>query len=133
MSAIAMGPQVSGRAGARVADARRVSVQHVATTRGAGLHGLTLTGRGRALLLVMALAMVAVTVLLGGRALAEQPSGTGGLVEHVVVQGETLWGIASASVAPGESVSTEVRELVRVNHLPSADVMAGQTILVPAG
>ncbi|RHA44497.1 LysM peptidoglycan-binding domain-containing protein [Cellulomonas rhizosphaerae] len=126
MSAIAMGPQ------ARTAPAFSVRTQRVQEPSGAaGLHGLTLTRRGRALMVVVAAVVGSLVVLFGGRALADAPGSSQQVVEHQVVSGETLWGIAADAVTPGESVGDAVTELVRLNNLPSSEVMAGQTILVP--
>jgi hypothetical protein len=118
MSAIAMG------AGFRTAPTPRDVT--------AGMHGLTLTRRGRAVLALLALVISAAVVLVGGRAIADAPTTSQAVVEHQVVAGETLWGIAEQTVVPGASVREAVTELVRLNGLPSAEIMAGQTILVPS-
>ncbi|ROS28190.1 LysM peptidoglycan-binding domain-containing protein [Cellulomonas sp. PhB150] len=127
MSAIAMGPRV------RTAPASRMHQDRAPrpAPRASGLHGLTLTRRGRALVLVVAAVIGSLVILFGGRALADAPGSTQQVVEHEVVSGETLWGIAAQSVVPGESVGDAVTELVRLNNLPSSGIMAGQTILVP--
>lgn len=127
MSAIAMGPRVRTAPAFRARQEREPQE----APRASGTHGLTLTRRGRALVLVVAAVIGSCVLLLGGRALADAPASTQQVVEHEVVSGETLWGIAAESVAPGESVGDAVTELVRLNNLPSSGIMAGQTILVP--
>jgi len=118
MSAIAMAP------GFRTArTAREVTP---------GVGGMTLTRRGRAVLVLIALLIGAAVVLVGGRAIADAPASSQAVVEHQVVRGETLWAIAEQTVAPGESVREAVTGLVRLNGLPSSEIMAGQTILVPS-
>ena len=141
MSAIAMGPQVRTAPARRSAEGRAVAdrapwaaVSAASVPRdAAGMRGLVLTRRGRLLVLLVAVALAATALLVGSRALAAAPASSQRVVEHVVEGGETLWGIAAASVAPGDSVRAAVTELVRMNNLPSAEVMAGQTILVPQG
>ena len=118
MSAIAMGP------GFRTVPSVRV--------RQAGVDGLRLTRRGRAVLVLLALVVGAVVILVGGRAIADVPQTRQVVVEHHVQSGETLWGIAAQTVEAGDSVRDAVTELVRLNGLPSAEIMAGQTILVPS-
>lgn len=129
MSAIAMGPRVRTAPAFRARQERAQQAQPA--PRASGMHGLTLTRRGRALVLLVAALLGSLVVLFGGRALADAPGSSQQVVEHEVVTGETLWGIAAQSVAPGESVGDAVTELVRLNNLPSSGIMAGQTILVP--
>ncbi|MDM7832047.1 LysM peptidoglycan-binding domain-containing protein [Cellulomonas edaphi] len=135
MSAIAMGPQLRSAQPLRpVRQARPAQPARSAEPAGAarpGVRGLALTHRGRAVVVVVAALMGALVVMLGGQALAEPPASSRSVVEHQVVAGETLWGIAAEAVSPGESVGKAVTEMVRLNNLPSAELMAGQTILVP--
>ncbi|HWJ86267.1 MAG TPA: LysM peptidoglycan-binding domain-containing protein [Cellulomonas sp.] len=141
MSAIAMGPQVRTAPARRAAEGRAVRDRAPRATMSAAsvprdaadMRGLVLTRRGRLIVLLVAVALAVIALLAGGRALADAPASSQRVVEHVVERGETLWAIAAESVAPGESVRAAVTELVRMNNLPSAEVMAGQTVLVPQG
>lgn len=97
-----------------------------------GLRGLRLTRRGRAAVWALGLLLVAG---VGGAAWSAQADGTAGgvvVVRHVVEPGETLWAIADRAAAEGEDVRDVVLELMRLNDLPSGDLLAGQTIVVPA-
>jgi LysM repeat protein len=49
--------------------------------------------------------------------------------EVVVAPGETLWSIAER-VAPDRDPRGVVDQIRRINHLPSGDVQAGQTLLL---
>ena len=51
--------------------------------------------------------------------------------EVVVAPGETLWNIAER-VAPDRDPRGVVDQIRRINHLPSGDVQAGQTLLLRA-
>jgi hypothetical protein len=73
-----------------------------------------------------------VTWQAGGASADGASSGAVEVVRHVVEPGETLWGIARDVAAPGEDVRDVVLQLVELNDLPSAGLMAGQSIVVPA-
>ncbi len=51
-------------------------------------------------------------------------------VQVVVTPGESLWSIA-AMVADHSEIASVIADIVEVNHLTSADVSAGDKILVP--
>ena len=51
---------------------------------------------------------------------------------HVVMPGETLWGIAT-ELSPNADPRDTVALLVEVNNLPSSGVLAGQRLVIPAG
>ena len=51
-------------------------------------------------------------------------------VQVVVTPGESLWSIA-AMVAGDASIASVVADIVEVNRLKSADVVAGSKLLVP--
>ena len=51
-------------------------------------------------------------------------------VQVVVTPGESLWSIASM-VAGDASIASVVADIVEVNRLKSADVVAGSKLLVP--
>jgi len=95
---------------------------------------LRLTSRGRVVLVGLALLVAAVGLFTwqAGQASADGPSGAVEVVRHVVQPGETLWGIARDVAGPREDVRDVVMELVELNGLPSAGLMAGQSIIVPA-
>ncbi|WP_081844592.1 LysM peptidoglycan-binding domain-containing protein [Cellulomonas sp. URHE0023] len=95
------------------------------------LADLSLTGRGRAVLWLLALVIVAMVVLVAGRAVAYGPQAAQQVERHVVQSGETMWQIASGIAEPGEDVRDVVYELVRLNDLPGAGLTAGQVIVIP--
>lgn len=103
---------------------------------GRGVRGrLRLTRRGRVVVRsgvgVLVVVAVGVAVLLAGRPAA---AGSGGgsvpVRHHVVLPGETLWGIAG-EVAPGEDRRDAVAQIVELNALRGSGVMAGQRIALP--
>ncbi len=115
--------------GRQVSDGTRPAVAASVATSGAGLR---LTRRGRAVVAFLALlSALGVTFAsqqaMAGEAPAAVPVGT-----HTVVAGETLWGIAGDVAAPGEDVRDVVSALMELNGLGTADVLAGQELLVPA-
>jgi hypothetical protein len=93
---------------------------------------LRLTSRGRVVLWVLAAVVVALVTLLGSRAAADGPVGAQEVSRHVVQPGETLWQIAESVAGPSDDVRDVVFDLVRLNELPDAGLMAGQVIVVPA-
>lgn len=99
---------------------------------------LRLTRRGRLVLTsVVALplaAVVAFAMLNGGTASAARGDATTSAVSFetvVVAPGETLWAIAG-QVAPTADPRDVVDEIVRLNALDSAGVVAGQELAIPA-
>jgi hypothetical protein len=151
MSAMVLNPAPANVAGARArrspavpasavpfrsVPVRSVPVRSVAgssTVASVRAGGLRLTRRGRAVLVLLALALVAGAVLLAPRASAEGTVSAQEVQRHVVVPGETLWRIAADVTPAGQDVRDAVDRLVRLNHLPSASLMAGQVIVVPVG
>jgi nucleoid-associated protein YgaU len=103
---------------------------------------LRLTRRGRLALttltaLAAAAAIVAMVVALGalGAEHATAESGRAPVQERraVLVQpGETLWSIAAQVDAEADRRDV-IDEIVRINGLPSSQVAAGQTLVLPAG
>lgn len=92
-----------------------------------------LTARGRlAAVLMLALLLLAAfslgrTVAEGSTAAAAPPR-----LEEVVVQpGDTLWAVAQR-IAPGQDPRPVVDQIRRLNQLPSAQLQAGQQLLLPA-
>lgn len=104
---------------------------------------LRLTRRGRAVLrilgwsfvlLAVALVVLLATLVLGGPADAGDQQGEAAVPvsEHIVLPGETLWGIAS-QWAPDEDPREEIARIVDLNALPGVGVHAGQTLYLPQG
>ncbi len=96
-----------------------------------GLSGLRLTRRGRAVAVVLALAVSIPLMGLGGRAVANEPGRPTEVTVHTVAPGETLWGYASEIARPGEDVRDVVARLRELNELSSGALLAGQVLLVP--
>jgi LysM domain-containing protein len=97
---------------------------------------LRLTRRGRAVLralLVLALVglMTAAALLMAHRADAADAPGPRVVVQHhVVLPGETLWGIAT-ELAPGADPRDTIASIVEFNALQSSAVHAGQDLAIP--
>lgn len=98
-----------------------------------GPTSLKLTRRGRlAITLVTAAALASAGMLGAQTAIAGDGSSTS-QTEIVVVQpGETLWSIAGAAV-PGADRRDVIIDIQQLNGLSGSQVMAGQTLVVPAG
>jgi len=118
-----------GAPAARVAPARTAPAVQAAPA----VSHLRLTARGRAVLWLLAASVAAVITLLGSQASADGPVAAQEVVRHVVQPGETLWQIAESVAAPSQDVRDVVVDLVALNELPEAGLMAGQVIVVPAG
>ena len=112
-----------------------------APTRRPAAGPLRWTARGRvvvravtaAALTAVVLAVVAAAVLVVHRnALAGTGAGRIAVRYHVVLPGETLWGIA-AEEAPGSDRREAVARIVEVNALNGSRVFAGQRLAIPAG
>jgi hypothetical protein len=97
---------------------------------------LRLTRRGRAVLRALVLLLLVALLLSAGLALARRADAAADpLVPvryHVVLPGESLWGIA-AELDPSSDPRDTIAELVETNHLPSAAVGAGQRLMLPPG
>ncbi|MFL6154981.1 MAG: LysM peptidoglycan-binding domain-containing protein [Marmoricola sp.] len=93
-----------------------------------------LTQRGRVVVVLAFLAAALVVMMsLGGWATATHDSGTPEKVRMVEVQpGDTLYGIAGEVAKPGK-IREMVHHIQELNSLPSASLVAGQTIAVPLG
>lgn len=93
---------------------------------------LRLTARGRVVVVVLGLLLAIGVSTIAARASADGPTSSAvEVTRHVVLEGETMWALAQQVAAPGEDVRDVVLELVRLNDLPSAGLMAGQEILLP--
>jgi hypothetical protein len=99
---------------------------------------LRLTRRGRRVLrggvvvLVLVLMTVAGLALARGARAADGPAPGVVIATHVVLPGETLWGIAQR-VAPDDDPRDTVARIVEFNAMTSPGVQAGQRIALPPG
>lgn len=91
-----------------------------------------LTRRGRLTVLVLSVAMG-----FGALSVGEVATQAATSVEHpprlghaVVQPGETLWQVASRA-DPAADPRAVVAELMTLNHLTSAEVIPGETLLLP--
>lgn len=97
---------------------------------------LRLTARGRRVLAflaaVPAIVVLSLAILSGGGALASSETGApaGTFTEVTVMPGDTLWSIAE-SVAPDADPRDVVDEIIRLNALSSASLVAGQSLALP--
>jgi nucleoid-associated protein YgaU len=81
-------------------------------------------------LLIVVLALAAIFLLFSTRVQADEPLIVS---ERIVMQGDTLWGIAASITDPGEDVRSTIAELKRINGLPTSSLDAGQVLLIPSG
>jgi hypothetical protein len=94
---------------------------------------LRLTRRGRAVLRLLVLVAACVLVVAGVLALqrtasaGQQAPAAAPVTYHVVLPGETLWGIAR-QVAPGRDARETVARIIELNALPGGQVYAGQRL-----
>lgn len=96
--------------------------------------GIRLNRRGR---LARTFVVLSLAVVLGSVVSAKAGAGTDApapkahaFITVTVAPGETLWALANR-VADGGDVRGLVAEIVSVNSLPSADVLAGQKLRIP--
>ena len=145
MSAIAVSPRitsagVSRRPAARPSRAARPDGPERperrstpgAAAAGTGEAPLHLTVRGRVVVVLLALAVLA-GGLLGGRAVADGPERAVEVETYAVQSGDTLWQIAASVAGAGEDVRDVVLDLQRLNGLGDGAITAGQVLLLPAG
>lgn len=93
---------------------------------------LRLTARGRAVLLIVLLALgLAVSFDTGAVSLAGTSSAPVPVRYVTVGSGQTLWSIAG-EVAPQADRRDTVAQIIELNAMPSSGVQAGQQIAVPA-
>jgi LysM domain len=95
---------------------------------------LRLTKRGRGVLTTLAAAPLVVAALMfalnGGMATATH-EGSGVEFEYVTIaSGQSLWQLAE-DLAPLADPRDVIADIMQLNQLASADVMAGQTIAIP--
>lgn len=96
-----------------------------------GLDGLRLTRRGRFVLVLLAMLLVAPMVTWGATAVASSPGEPTEVRVHAVQPGETLWGYAQQVARPGEDVRHAVGRLQDLNEMSSATVRVGELLLLP--
>jgi LysM domain len=122
---------------ARVQGARPTHLRLVLTGEVAAVRPpLRLTRRGRAVLrglvaLVLAGLLAATALLMAHRAdAADGPAPSVVVAHHIVLPGETLWGIAT-ELAPGADPRDTIAAIVEFNALPSSALHAGQDLAIP--
>lgn len=96
-----------------------------------GLEGMHLTRRGKVLVLALSLiASMALGILVGSVASAAPVAAGVPVVAHAVQHGESLWEIA-LELEQGRDTRDVVAEIMKINGLVSADLMAGQLVYLP--
>jgi LysM domain len=99
---------------------------------------LRLTNRGRAVLRGLVIVLMLLAMATSGLALARGARASDGpapavvVHTHVVLPGETLWGIAQ-QVAPHDDPRDTVARIVEFNSLTTTAVRAGQSLALPPG
>lgn len=96
-----------------------------------GLAGLRLTRRGRVVLVLLAMILVAPMATWGATAVASSPGEPTEVRVHAVQPGETLWGFAEEVAQPGEDVRHAVARLQDLNEMSSGTVRVGELLLLP--
>ena len=96
---------------------------------------LRLTQRGRAVLVTVAATPLVIAALIfglnGGGATASL-GGSEVAFQYVTVEsGQSLWQLAE-QLAPSADPRDVIQQIVQLNNLSSADVVAGQQLAVPA-
>lgn len=111
----------------------RPRVQRVSVARAPQAEApLRLTRRGRVVLSLLALLVVALgAVLFASVADADAPSAPQEVTVHTVVSGESLWQIASAATPVGEDVRVVMDDLMELNDLAGSQLSVGQQLVVP--
>ncbi|MEL7976193.1 LysM peptidoglycan-binding domain-containing protein [Isoptericola sp. F-RaC21] len=96
-----------------------------------GLGGLRLTRRGRVVIAALVLLVLVGAGLVGQRAVAEAPGAGVEVRLQTVAPGDTLWQYAQSVRGAGEDLRDVVAELRELNDLPTAELQAGQVVLLP--
>lgn len=103
----------------------------VAANRKAGNQRVRLNRRGR----IFVGTLIAIALWWGSAMVlpsqAHSESGPMEVVAYTVQPGDTLWGFASKVTPQGGDVAAMVDELIELNGLSSANIEAGQRIVVP--
>lgn len=101
-------------------------------TAGPTLHGSRLTRRGRLLVGLAWLALVAIAAVAVMRAVSPEPAGAPAVETVTVDRGDTVWDIARAADPVGDAREV-VSAIVELNGLESVgDIHAGDRLVVPA-
>lgn len=95
--------------------------------------GTHLTARGRTVVLAVLVLLLLAAFSLGRTvAVGSTAAPVGPAVEQVtVLPGDTLWSVAQ-ELAPGQDPRPVVDQIRRLNDLSSAELTAGQQLLLPA-
>jgi LysM repeat protein len=99
---------------------------------------LRLTNRGRVVLRALVIVLMLLVMATSGLALARGARAADGAAPavvvhtHVVLPGETLWGIAQR-VAPHDDPRDTVARIAEFNSLTTTAVRAGQRLALPPG
>lgn len=96
-----------------------------------GLAGLRLTRRGRVVLVLLAMLLLAPMVTWGATAVASSPGEPTEVRVHAVQPGETLWGFAQEIARPGEDVRHAVSRLQELNEMSTGTLRVGELLLLP--
>ena len=110
----------------------RPRVQRVSVARPQAEAPLRLTRRGRVVLSLLALLVVALgAVLFASVADADVPSAPQEVTVHTVASGESLWQIASAATPVGDDVRDVMDDVMELNDLAGSQLSVGQQLVVP--
>lgn len=125
-------PSVEARSVRTVAKPRGAAPRETQREPQVSAGPLRMTRRGRAVLVTLAIAAGLVLGFLGGRVEAAASADAQLPAQVVVEDGDTLWGFAAEVAQPGEDVRDVVLALQRLNGLPTADLVPGDVLLLPA-
>ncbi len=132
MSALVAGPELAMGRAVRRPVASVPSMPRAAGARRPAAPGtLRLTVRGRRVVALLAVALVGLVSLVGGRAFADAPARALEVQTYSVAAGDTLWALATTLARPGEDVRDVVDEIVDLNGLAGAELTVGQRLVVP--
>lgn len=96
-------------------------------------HGVRLTRRGRALLMLLLVSLLLVAFAVG-RSVSSQAAEVTSVApvptRTTVAPGETLWSVAQR-IAPRRDPREVVAQIKRLNHLSSSALQAGQLLVLP--
>jgi len=128
----------SARPASRSAGARAARPRPAAPARGPGAVGalrrprVRLTQRGRLTVFLTVVAFSLLAVFGHAAASADAPHAPTPVSVHVVVSGETLWGVARSVTPAGSDVRDTIIAIEHLNDLSGPDIAVGQQLLLPA-
>ena len=97
-----------------------------------GLDGLRLTARGRRVLVLLVTLLLAVpTISWGVGAVADSPDRAQEVRLQTVEPGDSLGQYARTSARPGDDLRDVVAALAELNGLETAELRAGQVLVLP--